>query len=139
LFDVKLLRTCHRFAVIYRWRLQNGVAFKKRKTNICCCFFGEGAARGEFHEDDLAALWKVPVYLSQNNLYAMGTAIQYSQYHYQVEKKGQYGIDHPACGWNGFNSGNELFAAKCCGTKVEAVGNPIFWCVIPIVLGAFDV
>lgn len=49
---------------------------------VTACFFGEGAvAEGEFHESlNLAALWKLPVlFLCENNLYAMGTAIERSE------------------------------------------------------------
>ena len=45
---------------------------------VTACFFGDGAtAEGEFHESlNLAALWKLPVlFLCENNLYAMGTAL----------------------------------------------------------------
>ncbi len=45
---------------------------------VTACFFGDGAAEeGEFHESlNLAALWELPVlFLCENNLYAMGTAI----------------------------------------------------------------
>src|SRR5690606_19058069 len=45
---------------------------------IAACFFGEGAmAEGEFHESmNLAALWQLPaLFLCENNLYAMGTAL----------------------------------------------------------------
>ncbi len=45
---------------------------------VTACFFGDGAtAEGEFFEAlNLAALWKLPVlFLRENNLYAMGTAI----------------------------------------------------------------
>jgi pyruvate dehydrogenase E1 component alpha subunit len=52
---------------------------KKRAT---ACFFGEGAvAEGEFHESlNLAALWQLPVlFLCENNLYAMGTALERSE------------------------------------------------------------
>jgi len=46
------------------------------------CFFGEGAvAEGEFHESlNLASLWKAPaVFLCENNLYGMGTALARSE------------------------------------------------------------
>jgi pyruvate dehydrogenase E1 component alpha subunit len=45
---------------------------------VTACFFGDGAvAEGEFHESlNLAALWRLPVlFLCENNLYAMGTAL----------------------------------------------------------------
>jgi 2-oxoisovalerate dehydrogenase E1 component len=45
---------------------------------VTACFFGDGAlAEGEFHESmNLAALWKLPVlFVLENNLYAMGTAV----------------------------------------------------------------
>lgn len=49
---------------------------------ITACFFGDGAvAEGEFFESlNLAALWKLPVlFLCENNLYAMGTALERHQ------------------------------------------------------------
>jgi len=49
------------------------------KRRVTCCFFGDGAvAEGEFHESlNLAALWRLPVlFVCENNLYAMGTAIE---------------------------------------------------------------
>jgi pyruvate dehydrogenase E1 component alpha subunit len=48
------------------------------RAHVTACFFGDGAvAEGEFHESlNLAALWKLPVlFLCENNLYAMGTAL----------------------------------------------------------------
>jgi len=48
------------------------------RSRVTACFFGDGAvAEGEFHESlNLAALWKLPVlFLCENNLYAMGTAL----------------------------------------------------------------
>jgi len=48
------------------------------EKTITACFFGDGAAaEGEFYESlNLAALWKLPVlFLCENNLYAMGTAL----------------------------------------------------------------
>jgi pyruvate dehydrogenase E1 component alpha subunit len=52
------------------------------RSRVTCCFFGEGAAaEGEFHESmNLAALWKLPVlFVCENNLYAMGTALERSE------------------------------------------------------------
>jgi pyruvate dehydrogenase E1 component alpha subunit len=77
------------------------LAFKKQgKAQISCCFFGEGAAaEGEFHESmNLAALWSVPVlFVCENNLYAMGTAIRFTHSMQQLEKKGiAYGIESKA-------------------------------------------
>jgi pyruvate dehydrogenase E1 component alpha subunit len=49
---------------------------------ITACFFGEGAvAEGAFHESlNLAALWRLPVlFCCENNLYAMGTALERSE------------------------------------------------------------
>jgi pyruvate dehydrogenase E1 component alpha subunit len=49
---------------------------------LTACFFGDGAvAEGAFHEAmNLAALWKLPVlFCCENNLYAMGTAIDRCQ------------------------------------------------------------
>lgn len=52
------------------------------RKNVSVCFFGEGAmAEGEFHECmNLAALWQLPVlFLCENNLYAMGTALRFTE------------------------------------------------------------
>ena len=54
----------------------------QQKRRVTCCFFGDGAvAEGEFHEClNLAALWQLPVlFVCENNLYAMGTALRYTQ------------------------------------------------------------
>jgi len=60
-----------------------GLAEKLRNSDcVVACFFGEGAiAEGEFHESaNLAALWRLPVlFLCENNLYAMGTALDRSE------------------------------------------------------------
>lgn len=51
-------------------------------ARVTACFFGEGAvAEGEFHECmNLAALWELPVlFCCENNLYAMGTALERSE------------------------------------------------------------
>jgi pyruvate dehydrogenase E1 component alpha subunit len=49
---------------------------------VTACFFGDGAlAEGTFHESlNLAALWRLPVlFVCENNLYAMGTALERHQ------------------------------------------------------------
>jgi len=54
----------------------------QHRNQVTACFFGEGAvAEGGFHESiNLAALWKLPVlFLCENNLYAMGTALARSE------------------------------------------------------------
>ena len=52
------------------------------ERRVTACFFGDGAvAEGEFHESmNLAALWHLPVlFCCENNLYAMGTALDRSE------------------------------------------------------------
>jgi len=52
------------------------------RERVTACFFGEGAvAEGEFHECmNLAAVWQLPVlFCCENNLYAMGTALERSE------------------------------------------------------------
>ena len=52
------------------------------RSRVTACFFGDGAvAEGEFHESlNLAALWQLPVlFCCENNLYAMGTALRYTE------------------------------------------------------------
>ena len=59
------------------------LADRMRGTDrITACFFGDGAmAEGEFHETiNLAALWQLPLlFVCENNLYAMGTALDRSE------------------------------------------------------------
>jgi pyruvate dehydrogenase E1 component alpha subunit/2-oxoisovalerate dehydrogenase E1 component len=62
----------------------------QRRSGIACCFFGEGAvAEGEFHESmNLAVLWKLPVlFVCENNLYAMGTALSRSESVTDISRK----------------------------------------------------
>lgn len=58
--------------------------------SVTACFFGEGAvAEGEFHESlNLAALWGLPVlFVCENNLYAMGTALAISESETNIQRK----------------------------------------------------
>lgn len=62
----------------------------QHRQAVTCCLFGEGAvAEGEFHESiNLAALWQLPVlFVCENNLYAMGTALELSESETDVTKK----------------------------------------------------
>lgn len=62
----------------------------RNKGGVTACFFGDGAvAEGEFHESlNLAALWKLPVlFLCENNLYAMGTALRRHQSQPDIARK----------------------------------------------------
>ncbi|MFC7537204.1 pyruvate dehydrogenase (acetyl-transferring) E1 component subunit alpha [Sphingomonas sp. GCM10030256] len=60
------------------------------RRHVTACFFGEGAAaEGEFHEAlNLAALWQLPVlFVCENNLYAMGTALERSESETDIHAK----------------------------------------------------
>lgn len=62
------------------------------RSRVTACFFGDGAvAEGEFHESlNLAALWQLPVlFLCENNLYAMGTALSRHQAQLDITKKAE--------------------------------------------------
>jgi pyruvate dehydrogenase E1 component alpha subunit len=62
------------------------------RTSLTACFFGDGAvAEGEFHESlNLAALWKLPVlFICENNLYAMGTALARHQAQIDIALKAE--------------------------------------------------
>lgn len=99
---------------------------KLKKSTITCCFFGEGAAaEGEFHEAmNLAALWQVPVlFVCENNLYAMGTAIRFTHSMQELEKKGAaYGIESSAV--DGMDLMKVMDAANAAVQKVRNSGKP---------------
>ncbi|MCX6075355.1 MAG: pyruvate dehydrogenase (acetyl-transferring) E1 component subunit alpha [Campylobacterales bacterium] len=61
-----------------------------KRNRVTVCIFGDGAvAEGEFHESlNLAALWKLPVlFVCENNRYAMGTALKYTESETDIYKK----------------------------------------------------
>jgi pyruvate dehydrogenase E1 component alpha subunit len=76
------------------------------EDRLTACYFGDGAvAEGEFHESmNLAALWGLPVlFCCENNLYAMGTALEISQSETDLAlKAASYGM--PAWPWTGWTS-----------------------------------
>jgi pyruvate dehydrogenase E1 component alpha subunit len=62
------------------------------QKRVTACFLGDGAvAEGVFHESmNLAALWKLPVlFVCENNLYAMGTALERHQSQQNLAVKAQ--------------------------------------------------
>ena len=101
---------------------------KQRQDQITCCFFGEGAiAEGEFHESmNLAALWQVPLlFLCENNLYGMGTALRYSHSVQEVEKKGAaYDVESAAV--NGMDVLEVKKATKKAIGHIRKTGKPYF-------------
>ena len=63
----------------------------QNKPNVTVCFLGEGAvAEGEFHESlNMGALWQTPtLFVVENNLYCMGTALQYTESNPNIWEKG---------------------------------------------------
>jgi pyruvate dehydrogenase E1 component alpha subunit len=99
-----------------------------RKGRVTACFFGEGAvAEGVFHESlNLAALWRLPVlFLCENNLYAMGTALARSESQIDLTKKAaSYGIRTAHI--NGMNVLAVYEAARAAADAVRNDGLPAF-------------
>ncbi|BAS26059.1 pyruvate dehydrogenase (acetyl-transferring) E1 component subunit alpha [Limnochorda pilosa] len=73
------------------------------RPHVVLCIFGDGSTNtGEFHESlNLAALWRLPVvFLCQNNLYGMGTAVERAMPVTEIRRRAEpYGI--PAARVNG--------------------------------------
>ena len=98
------------------------------RARVTACFFGEGAAaEGAFHESlNLAALWKLPVlFVCENNLYAMGTALARSEAEIDMCIKAQsYRI--PADPIDGMDVLAVRAAAQDAVTQVRAGSGPRF-------------
>jgi pyruvate dehydrogenase E1 component alpha subunit len=98
------------------------------EPRVTACFFGEGAAaEGEFHESlNLAALWRLPVlFLCENNLYAMGTALERSESETHIARKAaSYNI--PATTVDGMDVLAVEAAATAAVEAIRSAGGPRF-------------
>jgi pyruvate dehydrogenase E1 component alpha subunit len=95
---------------------------------VTACFFGEGAiAEGEFHEAmNLAALWNLPVlFCCENNLYAMGTALERSESQLDMSLKAA-SYEMPAWAVDGMDVAAVEHAARAAVTTVRGGGGPVF-------------
>jgi pyruvate dehydrogenase E1 component alpha subunit len=98
------------------------------RRRITACFFGEGAiAEGEFHESiNLAALWRLPVlFCCENNLYAMGTALERSESETDLALKAA-AYEVPAWSVDGMDVVAVEDAARRAALAVRAGGGPCF-------------
>jgi pyruvate dehydrogenase E1 component alpha subunit len=95
---------------------------------VQACFFGDGAvAEGEFHETmNLAALWKLPVlFVCENNLYAMGTALSRHQSEpAMLPKAAAYGMRADSV--DGMDVEAVAAAARAAVASVRAGEGPFF-------------
>jgi pyruvate dehydrogenase E1 component alpha subunit len=98
------------------------------RPRVTAVFFGEGAvAEGEFHESmNLAALWDLPVlFCCENNLYAMGTALERSQSQTRLALKAA-AYEMPAWEVDGMDVMAVERAARKAAGVVRAGGGPHF-------------
>jgi pyruvate dehydrogenase E1 component alpha subunit len=101
---------------------------KPRSGAVTVCFFGEGAvAEGAFHESmNLASLWRLPVlFVCENNLYAMGTALSRSEAQIDLTKK-LIGYDIETGHVNGMNVLAVHDAARQAIARVRESRRPFF-------------
>jgi pyruvate dehydrogenase E1 component alpha subunit len=98
------------------------------RSRVTACFFGEGAvAEGEFHESlNLAALWNLPVlFCCENNLYAMGTALERSESETDLALKAA-AYEMPAWSVDGMDVLAVEAAARRAADAVRGGGGPHF-------------
>lgn len=100
----------------------------QHRNGIAACFFGEGAAaEGEFHESlNLAALWRLPaLFLCENNLYAMGTALALSESETDIHLKARSYRVH-AMPVDGMDVLAVEEAARAAVTRIRGGEGPVF-------------
>ena len=101
---------------------------KRGLQRVTACFFGEGAvAEGAFHESmNLAALWRLPVlFCCENNLYAMGTALERSESEPELTLKAA-AFEMPAWHVDGMDVLAVEAAARRAAEMVRSGGGPVF-------------
>ncbi len=100
----------------------------QNRQRTTACFFGDGATEeGEFCESlNLAALWKLPVlFLCENNLYAMGTALSRHASDLELTKRPMaFGI--PAETVDGMDVLSVERAVRYAADRVREEGSPRF-------------
>jgi pyruvate dehydrogenase E1 component alpha subunit len=100
----------------------------QHRDRVTAWFFGEGAvAEGEFHETmNLAALWRLPVlFCCENNLYAMGTALERSESATDIALKA---ASYQVASWavDGMDVVAVEDAARRAAAEIRAGGGPVF-------------
>ena len=98
------------------------------RERVTACFFGDGAvAEGVFHESmNLSALWKLPVlFLCENNLYAMGTALHRHQAQTDLAVRAA-GYGMAAWAVDGMDVRAVEDAARAAALAVREGGGPVF-------------
>ncbi|MCU0278865.1 MAG: pyruvate dehydrogenase (acetyl-transferring) E1 component subunit alpha [Candidatus Nanopelagicales bacterium] len=100
----------------------------QKRDRVSVCFFGEGAmAEGEFHESmNLAQLWNLPVlFVCENNLYAMGTALSRSESETNLPMKAS-AYEMPAWSVDGMDVTAVADSARRAIEAIRAGGGPHF-------------
>jgi len=98
------------------------------RKRVTACFFGDGAvAEGEFHESlNLAELWQLPVlFMCENNLYAMGTALAQTEAETDLSKKAA-GYKVPAMRVDGMDLLAVSGAVEMAVEHIRTRGGPYF-------------
>ena len=98
------------------------------EDRVIACFFGEGAvAEGEFHESmNLAELWRLPVlFVCENNLYAMGTALAISESEVDIHHKAR-SYNMPAAAVDGMDVVAVEVATRRALAFIREGGGPSF-------------
>ncbi|MBE0499459.1 MAG: pyruvate dehydrogenase (acetyl-transferring) E1 component subunit alpha [Campylobacterales bacterium] len=99
-----------------------------QRKRVTVCFFGDGAvAEGEFHESiNLTALWQLPVlFVCENNLYGMGTALTISHSETNLARKAAaYRVHSQQV--DGMDVLKVAQAAEEAVQRIHSAGGPVF-------------